>query len=819
MAKGRVISAVLTLKDKGFSTNAKKASSALTATQRQAKHAQNTVTGFGKSAASSFKSVAAGATSIVGAIGVTKALSGAFNMVKSSLTSAFDRIDVMENFERTMTTLTGSADKAKSALEATRESVTGTAYGLDVAAKSVQDFVTRGMDVDKATNTMKAWGDAVAFYGDGSNEQLASVSDALAKMYSTGKVSMDQVNRLYDAGIAGPEMYAQATKRDLGAVQKDLSSGKISAEDFIDVVGKAMMEGTNGVEKIAGAAKDAGGSWGNTFANMRAAVTRGVEDVVLNIDKMLTDNGLPEMREMVAQFGSKFEDVLKKAGTKIPVVTDYLVGMYDKAKPGIDWIKDTGLPAIKDGIGYVTDKSKEMYHFISDNWSKIGPVVAGIAATIATYKIGVVAVTAATTTWRTVTAAAQVATALLNGTLVVSPLGWVALAIGGVVTAGIALYKNWDIVKEKAGQLWQKLLDNPMLALVAGPIGALIAGGISLYKNWDTIKEKASILWSVLTTSFSSMKENVVTKFTEMKDGAAQKFGDIVQAARDLPGKIGEGIMKNITDATSSMTKLAEGLIERFKDALGIKSPSKVFYDMAGWIVKGLTNGLSAENLKSLGTNVFKDFAGGAFKTLDAIKGFFSGEAALANFKPGAGVQQWAGLAAQALQMTGQYSEANLQRLLMQMGTESGGNPAAINLWDINAKRGIPSKGLMQVIDPTFRAYAMPGFDKNIYDPLSNILASIRYSVSRYGSLTRAWRGKGYAQGGQITSTDKYLVGERGPEIVDLPVGSRVHNNQDSRRMKGGGHTINININGLNKSTQEIINELVPALKLRLENL
>ena len=33
---------------------------------------------------------------------------------------------------------------------------------------------------------------------------------------------------------------------------------------------------------------------------------------------------------------------------------------------------------------------------------------------------------------------------------------------------------------------------------------------------------------------------------------------------------------------------------------------------------------------------------------------------------------------------------------------ESGGNPNAINNWDSNAAAGMPSKGLMQTIDPTF---------------------------------------------------------------------------------------------------------------------
>jgi SLT domain-containing protein len=127
----------------------------------------------------------------------------------------------------------------------------------------------------------------------------------------------------------------------------------------------------------------------------------------------------------------------------------------------------------------------------------------------------------------------------------------------------------------------------------------------------------------------------------------------------------------------------------------------------------------------------------------------------------GSGVQRWAGVAAQALMMTGQYTKANLDRLLYQMQTESGGNPQSINLWDSNAKRGIPSKGLMQVIDPTFRAYAMPGYN-SIWDPLSNILASIRYSLARYGSLARAYQGHGYATGGEINSQQYAMLGENG---------------------------------------------------------
>ncbi|MBF6165070.1 transglycosylase SLT domain-containing protein [Streptomyces gardneri] len=66
---------------------------------------------------------------------------------------------------------------------------------------------------------------------------------------------------------------------------------------------------------------------------------------------------------------------------------------------------------------------------------------------------------------------------------------------------------------------------------------------------------------------------------------------------------------------------------------------------------------------------------------------------------------------------------------------ESGGNPRAINLSDSNAAKGTPSKGLLQVIDPTFNAYHVDGTPFDIWDPVANITAACNYAAHRYGSM------------------------------------------------------------------------------------
>lgn len=78
---------------------------------------------------------------------------------------------------------------------------------------------------------------------------------------------------------------------------------------------------------------------------------------------------------------------------------------------------------------------------------------------------------------------------------------------------------------------------------------------------------------------------------------------------------------------------------------------------------------------------------------------------------------------------------ASYDGIMRNVMRESTGNPQAINLYDSNAAAGIPSKGLLQVIDPTFAAYHVEGTAFDIWNPVSNIVAACNYAAHRYGSM------------------------------------------------------------------------------------
>ena len=159
---------------------------------------------------------------------------------------------------------------------------------------------------------------------------------------------------------------------------------------------------------------------------------------------------------------------------------------------------------------------------------------------------------------------------------------------------------------------------------------------------------------------------------------------------------------------------------------------------------------------------------------------------------------------------------------LRRMNQESGGNPTVVNKWDSNWKAGHPSVGLMQVIGPTFRAYAGkmlktgPFLYGTSVNPLANVYAAMRYALAAYGSLPRAFnRAGGYANGSNGTSAGWHTVGEHGIELAHFQSGGRVlGSRQTSSLLGGGGMLVQLTIenHGVIGSQHEMENWLTESL-------
>ncbi|MEK5135321.1 transglycosylase SLT domain-containing protein [Bacillus sp. FSL W8-0645] len=208
------------------------------------------------------------------------------------------------------------------------------------------------------------------------------------------------------------------------------------------------------------------------------------------------------------------------------------------------------------------------------------------------------------------------------------------------------------------------------------------------------------------------------------------------------------GMRSKASEVTQAAKEMAKKVEQAFREELDIHSPSRVMMSLGKFASIGVVKGLDSVDVKKFAEN-----------QAGSLIGAFSGMGA-----SGLSVQQW--LMA-ALMATG-TSMNWLPGLMTIAQHESNGNPRAINLWDSNAKKGTPSKGLMQTIGTTFNANKGKGMN-DIWNPIHNAVAAINYIKGRYGtvfntpglrSMRRGGPYKGYANGGLITQEQVARVGE-----------------------------------------------------------
>lgn len=456
---------------------------------------------------------------IVMALGIDKIISATMNTIKSSISSAMDRIDTMNQFTRVITVMTGSTEKANTALESIKKTVTGTAYGLDVASKSAQKLVTSGMNLEKSTRQIQTWADAVAFYGDGTNATFENVTDALSKMVAKGKVEMDQLNRLTDAGIPAVQIYADSVGRSVTQVQDDLSKGKISTEQFLDGLDKAFNDGTNKFASITGAAQEAGASWTATFDNFKAAITRGMTNIINAIDEGLKSIGLKAMREMISQVGKESEKTMNKITPLIKKGIKSLKDVYDWTKKNKDLIKTLIITVASLTAGYIAYQK----------------VLVAIKA-IQTAK-NILATTSAFLSLIPTIKSAKDAMLLLNMAFLANPIGIIVAGVvaltAGITASVIAINKQ----KESLGGLKEEV--------------------DSQRKSWDELKKTRE-------ESLNSSSLEIAT---------TQKLADELKTITDENGKVKEGyenrakyILGELNSALGTEYKMNRNIISQYQD-------------------------------------------------------------------------------------------------------------------------------------------------------------------------------------------------------------------------------------------------------------
>lgn len=439
MAKSKVINTVLNLRDNmsggllKAARNAKKAGadiddSMISATRQ--------VVAFKNKAVDGIKSFAKTATG-VGVAGVT-ALTTAF-IALDGVTEEY-RINqgkLLTAFANTATGTQGARTAYSELYKILGDSDTSTeaAQALSTLAKSQQD-VTKWTRV--AAGVVGKFGDGISinslFQDIGETTVSGTVTGALADTLNWLNISEDEFNErleatgttagrttlILDTLTAAYDGYADAFYKNNEQLVKS-NAYQMQVTGTMAKLGEASQTAKNGVMQLLGAQEDGSYRAGSALEWLDQKAT-AFSDWVAGLN----------VGALSAQFDSTFGGAVERAGDAIAWCrenSDLLIG---------------GLKLLAGAFVAV-----KVLTFTSNIISAV-QTIGGFISTIG-------AMTVATTAQAGATGTATVAQTGLNAALSANPIGAVILAVTGLVAAGVALYKNWDKIKQYAGQLWDKV--------------------------------------------------------------------------------------------------------------------------------------------------------------------------------------------------------------------------------------------------------------------------------------------------------------------------------------------------------------------------
>lgn len=386
---------------------------------------------------------------------------------------------------------------------------------------------------------------------------LAEGETALDKISDSAKKLADLLKKLWkpfqDAWKKEGKNTINAAKTALDGLKKlAVSVGKSLVEVWTNGTGTTMLTtmlkiAQNVLKTIGNIASGFADAWNKN--NVGTQIIQNIADalvvVMQFVEKIAEDTAtwaanldFYPLLESISNMTATFAPILEAIG-------NVLEGIYNNiVLPMLKWLIETGIPTV---INLVSD----LTGFFADHQSIIeafgaaligafaATKIAGLASsigesisTIMLYGKGLIALM--TGSGGIIGGIKAIATALGTG-------GIFAVAIGAAIAVGVLLYKNWDKIKEVAGEVWgwTKSKTITFVNTISSSLKNLASKIVTI---WDNIKSSAhqkwTAIWSTVGDLVGRIKDGIVEKFTSAKDKVVEIFGGIKDTIRDILNRV-----------------------------------------------------------------------------------------------------------------------------------------------------------------------------------------------------------------------------------------------------------------------------------------
>ena len=386
---------------------------------------------------------------------------------------------------------------------------------------------------------------------------LAEGETALDKISDSAKKLADLLKKLWkpfqDAWKKEGKNTINAAKVALDGLKKlAVSVGKSLVEVWTNGTGTTILTtmlriAQNVLKTIGNIASGFADAWNKNnvgtqiiqnIADALVVVMQFVERIAEDTAAWAANLNFYPLLESISNLTSTFAPILESIGNVLEWIYNNIV------LPMLKWVIEVGLPTV---INLVSD----LAGFFADHQTIIEAFGAALIGAFAAAKIaGLASRIAGSIT--TVASFIKGLIALMTGSsgimggikaiaTAIGPGGIFIAAITACIAIGVLLYKNWDKIKEVAGEVWD-WIKNKTSTFVNAISSSLKNLASKIVTIWDNVKSSAyqkwTAIWSTVGNLVEKIKDGIVKKFTAAKDKVVDIFGSIKTSITNVLNKV-----------------------------------------------------------------------------------------------------------------------------------------------------------------------------------------------------------------------------------------------------------------------------------------
>lgn len=540
------------------------------------KSVSSKILGIGKNTSDSLGST------IMKTVGTVVSINAAKNLVQTGI----DYNRTIEDYTANMTTLLGGADKAEAKIAELSKMAAETPFELSHLADATQTLLAFGVDSEKSTKVLKSLGDISL----GNSSKLETLTRAYGKMSSTGKVTLENVQMMIDAGFNPLNLIAERNNMTMEDLYKAISDGKVPFSELEWAIQKATSAGGqfyNGMETasktMSGRLATLSDNWSAFLGLVTKPAYNALKDTVLPYAIDLIDK-LTESFQADGISGA-FDTFATEVGKLGSSVASKVLAYFDSDQAVTDLQSVTGKIAqlltsgnvvLSDVLGFagdVVDKIADNFddQTVKDNLAKIGEQLVKGVVTLSSENVE-----------RTIKAASitlDICTALITGIgnyFATADLSTIVSSLAsGIIDLGISAIQSLPAIVDAALKIAHGLVNGVASALP--DVGQSILDGFAalfspseqdaLTEKLNTMREALDSLDTAVATAQSDYG-NTMSKIESRASLASQYLTTIEELEKK--DQLTDQDYENWQNAVTALTNMYPELKELVDSETGL---------------------------------------------------------------------------------------------------------------------------------------------------------------------------------------------------------------------------------------------------------